>query len=623
MNTLPWLILFTPLAIAALIFFFRIKNPLSGWLAIAGIFSGFLMTLALLAHHSSHHEVIESSIAWMAAGTTVEFGILLNGLSLLMLLIVTGVGTLIFLYSTSYMEHEKGYSRYFASLSLFAFSMLGIVLANNLLQIFIFWELVGVSSYLLIGFWFEKPEAATAGKKAFLTTRVGDVGMMIGILMLFGILSSQNMGTFNFLKLGEVLPGAVIAPGVLTAVCLLIFMGVAGKSAQLPLHVWLPDAMEGPTPVSALIHAATMVAAGVFLLARINFLFLASHDAQTVIAWIGGITSLVAGTIAIAQNDVKKVLAYSTLSQLGLMVMALGLGNAEAGMFHLTTHAFFKALLFLGSGSLIHAMHTQDIWHMTQEKGLLKAMPITGYTFLIGTAALMGIPPFSGFFSKEEIVGAAAHSSPGLFLISLIVVFCTAFYMSRMCTILFFRKAHSGHGHHAPHESGIKMTAPLMILSVFAVIAGFLPIKQLTGLAEHGAHAAHEGGHSPVLAFLSVGLALAGLSLGYILYRGKVSTEDEFKGGLEKLRTLLNNKYYFDDFYDNVVIKGIQENVAKFFSWFETNFVVEGGVNGTARLTQGAGDILRKLQTGSVQFYAFVFTAGIAGLVFWMMAVAK
>ena len=644
MNTIPWLILWIPFAVAAVIFFTGMRSKISGWLATGGLLIDFILTLVLFAQQHGQSVPLESSFTWIAAGAPIEFGVLVNGLSLLMLLIVTGIGTLIFLYSMAYMEHDAGYSRYFASLSLFAFSMLGIVLSNNLIQIFIFWELVGLSSYLLIGFWFEKPDAATAGKKAFITTRVGDVGMMIGILMLFGYLAAQNLGTFNFLKIQAALPQAAIPAGALTVISLLIFMGVAGKSAQMPLHVWLPDAMEGPTPVSALIHAATMVASGIFLLTRLNFIFLTSETALHIIAWIGGITSLVAGTIGFSQNDIKKVLAYSTLSQLGLMVMAVGLKNSEAGMFHLTTHAFFKALLFLGSGNLIHAMHTQNIWEMdpspsplsaSGERGLIKSMPITSWTFFIGTLALIGIPPFSGYFSKEEIL-AAAHSSPPLFILSLAVVFCTAFYMGRLCTIVFFRKAPlltGPGGGLAPleiHESGWKMTLPLIILAVLSVIGGFLPIRELV-IASEAKQSAFQtqiasvvalprNDHDYSIALISIGLALAGFFLAFILYIKKKSSADEFKGVLQYPKRLFDKKYFFDDFYDTVVIGFFQEGAAKISDAFERIVVVEGGVNGTARLTRKLGDTLRKLQTGGVQSYAFVFTIGITLILFYFLA---
>ncbi len=616
MTTLAWWILWLPFIVAGIIAFFLIQRPkIAGVLATLGMLAAFTMTCMLFMEFSKtglEKTPYESSITWIPLqGFRIEFGVLINNMTLLMLGIVTGIGTLIFLFSTSYMKDDKGYARFFASLSLFAFSMLGIVLSNNLIQIFIFWELVGLSSYLLIGFWFEKNSASTAGKKAFLTTRVGDVGMMIGILLLTGFLAKAGIPTFNFLELERTLASAAIPAAALTAISLLIFMGVMGKSAQVPLHVWLPDAMEGPTPVSALIHAATMVAAGVFLLARLFFLFSASHDAMQIIAWTGGITALLAGTVAVVQNDIKKVLAYSTLSQLGYMVMALGLGNAEAGMFHLTTHAFFKALLFLGSASLIHAMHTQDVWEM--EEGLLKKMPVTSLTFLIGTLALMGVPPMSGFFSKEEVLAAAYQGSMPLFWLAISVVFFTSFYMGRLCTIVFFRKREHAHGHHDhghAHESGWEITLPLIILAVLSAVSGFLPIKELLPAGpEHHGHGGHAGGH--FIAFLSIGLVALGAGLSFFLYRTrKISVPASGVGAV------LEKKYFFDDFYDAVVIKGIQENAAAFLDLFERKVVVEFFANGTAKISKDLGNILRKLQTGVVQFYALSFAAGLTVILY-------
>ena len=611
MTSMVWSVLFLPFVASVLISFLFLKTPrLAGWIATLGMAAAFTLTCVLLvqfSHTGFEKTPYESAITWIPLqNVSIEFGVLLNGMTLLMMLIVTGVGTLVFLFSTSYMEKDPGYARYFACLSLFVFSMLGIVVSNNLIQTFIFWELVGLSSYLLIGFWFEKDSAATASKKAFLTTRVGDVGMMIGILLLFGFMSKAGFSTFNFLVLQQNLAQAAIPAGFMTAIGLLIFMGVMGKSAQVPLHVWLPDAMEGPTPVSALIHAATMVAAGVFLLARLFFIFEASHNAMQIIAWTGGVTALIAGTVAIVQNDIKKVLAYSTLSQLGYMVMALGLGSPEAGMFHLTTHAFFKALLFLGSASLIHAMHTQDMWEM--EEGLLKKMPVTAFTFLIGTAALMGIPPTSGFFSKEAVLGAAYHGSMPLFCLSLAVVLCTSFYMGRTCTIVFFRKRH-GHSHGHAHESNWPVTVPLLILAALSLIAGFIPFHHLLPAA---VEEAESGGH--LISILSITFALTGFLLSFFIYRAKEHAEKS-----NALTAVLQHKYFFDDFYDKVIIQGFQENTARFSDWFERIVVVEGGANGTARLTQYCGNVLRKLQTGLIQSYAFIFAAGLTAILYFVI----
>jgi NADH-quinone oxidoreductase subunit L len=619
MITQAWLILWIPFVCAVVTGLFLRRWPkLCSSIAIAGILAGFLLTLNLLFQMSSAHTLsdrqIESSILWMNLGSlTIEFGILLNGLTLLMLLIVTGVGTLIFIYSTSYMEHDESYARYFSFLSLFAFSMLGIVLSNNLIQTFIFWELVGLSSYLLIGFWYQKPAAATAGKKAFLTTRVGDIGMMIGILVLFGFLAGKGFPTFNFALIQERLLVAEIPAASMTAIALLIFLGVVGKSAQVPLHVWLPDAMEGPTPVSALIHAATMVAAGVFLLARLDFIFAASPTALTVIAWTGGITALLAATVAVVQNDIKRILAYSTLSQLGYMVMALGLGSSAAGMFHLTTHAFFKALLFLGAGSFIHALHTQNIFEMPVQGGLIKKMPITSLTFLIGTLALMGIPPLSGYFSKEEILGVAYHGSMPLFILAAITVFFTAFYSGRLFAVAFSSSPTSEKGSREQvHESNWKMTVPLILLCALSIFGGFLPLHHLLPQNDEGHHGAS------LIAAISIALSILGFVLAYLMYRGKA--EEKAESGV---KGVLSRKYFFDDFYDSVLVRGIQQNLARLSDLFERSVVIETGINRTGRMTRGFGDWLRQLETGVVQFYALIFTVGVTFLIYVFILVGR
>ena len=640
MIPLAWLILGAPFLISVLIFFSLLSKPRTaggpahfpllqlgncgiwaGGLATFGMFGTFLCSLALFLHYISLKNpalTFESSLLWIPfAQNPIEFGILINGLTVLMLLIVTGVGSLIFLYSISYMDHEEGRGRYFACLSFFSFSMLGIVLANNFIQIFIFWELVGLSSYLLIGFWFEKREAATAGKKAFLTTRIGDIGMMIGILLLFGYLVSQGAGTFNFLLIEERLKETPLPSPLSYAVCLCLFLGVVGKSAQVPLHVWLPDAMEGPTPVSALIHAATMVAAGVFLLARLFFLFSASPPALLVIAWAGGITAVLAGTVAIVQNDIKKILAYSTLSQLGTMVLALGLGNPEAGMFHLTTHAFFKALLFLSAGSLIHALHTQNIWDMRTREGLLRSMPVTSWTFLIGTFALMGLPPTSGYSSKENILSAASQGPLALFVIALATVFFTSLYMGRLCGLVFFRKSPLPEKPPVPtpREPGWKITVPLILLALFSLAGGLLPVSNLLN-----AHT-HSGPHSNTLTLISLALAGSGFFFAFWTFHKKSHELEKFDTWMTP-HFILEKKYFFDDLYD-AFIHFVQENIARLSDLFERSVVVERGMNGTARLTERLSHLVRKLQTGVVQFYALFLAAGITVILYVLILSGK
>jgi len=618
LEALPWLILFLPLLAAGIITLFTLRNKaVSATLSIGAIVTGFVLTLAVIKFGG--WEARELSVNWLSIGSlNVDFGLRLDALSLMMMLIVTGVGGAIHIYSYGYMHDDPGFSRFFACMSLFTFSMLGIVLSNNFLQMFIFWELVGVSSYLLIGFWFEKPSAADACKKAFITNRLGDFGFMLGILTFWGLSGSLGFDTIKAWLANGVDIGSkdilVVHLGLGFA-GLLIFCGAMGKSAQFPLHVWLPDAMEGPTPVSALIHAATMVAAGVYMISRVFFIF--TPEALTVIAWIGGFTALLAALIAVQQNDIKRILAYSTLSQLGYMVMALGLRSSEAGMFHLTTHAFFKALLFLGAGSLIHAMHTQSIWDMNERStsfgSLLGKMPVTGITFLIATAALMGIPPFSGFFSKEEILNVAHQGPELMYWMAMAVVFLTAFYMGRLVTVVFFsfRKNHDD-GHHPIHESNWKMALPLIILAVLSAIGGYLPIRDILPdqMALEESHA---------VAQLSLILAALGFGLSFILYQ--IRPKQGFSSFLlYPFQAILEKKYFFDDLYD-LMIKYIQENIARVSDLFERWVVVKFAVNGTAYFTRACGDTLRKLQTGVVQFYAFLFTAGITALIvlfiFW------
>src|ERR1035437_4202365 len=474
LDLLPWTILFLPLLAAGLITLFtRHNRNLSAGVSIGAVVAGFVLSL-IFVKLNNWGPAHESSVVWLAVGNLqVDFGLRLDPLSLLMMLIVTGVASAIHIYSWGYMSEDRGFPRYFACLSFFTFSMLGIVLANNFLELFIFWEMVGVSSYLLIGFWFERPDAADAGKKAFITTRLGDFGFLLGILTVWA--------TFGSLTSDQIEQALLANPQTLGALAttagLLIFCGAMGKSAQFPLHVWLPDAMEGPTPVSALIHAATMVVAGVYMLCRVFFLLdIPGSHALEVVAWIGGFTALLSAVIAIQQNDIKRVLAYSTLSQLGYMVMAVGLHGPAPAMFHLTTHAFFKALLFLGAGSVIVALHhEQDIWKMG---GLRQKMPVTFWTFMVGTLALAGLPPFSGFYSKDSILAQAAERNLPLFILGAVVAALTTFYMFRLVFVALLGAPRSEAAGHA-QESPPAMAWPLRILAVFSVIAGLFGVEQL------------------------------------------------------------------------------------------------------------------------------------------------
>src|SRR6185437_10125730 len=473
LEFLPWLILSLPLLSAAAIALFTKKNrELSAKLSIGAIIAGFVLSVVFIAVNGWEPLKKETLVTWLEVGDLqVDFGLRLDPLSLMMLLIVTGVGGAIHIYSLGYMREDRGFSRYFAGLSLFTFSMLGIVLANNFLMMFIFWELVGVSSYLLIGHWFDRPAAADAAKKAFITNRLGDFGFLFGIIMVWSLAGGLNFSLIeDQLKQNPALFGPMA-----TAAGLLIFCGAAGKSAQFPLHVWLPDAMEGPTPVSALIHAATMVAAGVYMLCRVIFIF--NAPALQVIASVGGFTALLAALIAIQQNDIKRILAYSTLSQLGYMVMAVGLGGPAPAMYHLTTHAFFKALLFLGAGSVIIALHhEQDIWKMG---GLRHKMPVTFWTFLVGTLALCGGPPFSGFYSKDAILARAAQQHNWLlFALGVFVAALTTFYMFRLLFVAFLGEPKAHEAEQARESPGV-MIWPLRALAAFSLVGGIIGIERL------------------------------------------------------------------------------------------------------------------------------------------------
>jgi len=643
-ENLPWIILFLPLLAAVLIGLLGRKEPrASAALSVAAIVAAFFCSVILwagmardlagedLAPAARHWVSFESAFTWLQAGALhVDFAVSVDPLSMVMLLVVTGVGSLIHIFSVAYMRGDRGYARYFASLSFFTFSMLGVVLSNNFLQMFIFWELVGVSSYLLIGFWYERPAAADAAKKAFLTNRLGDFGFLAGIIMIWTV-----AGTLGFAPLHGVFVNHPAAVGTIGG--LLIFCGAVGKSAQFPLHVWLPDAMEGPTPVSALIHAATMVAAGVYMVCRVYFVF--DPTAQTVIACVGGVTALLAALIAVQQNDIKRILAYSTLSQLGYMMMAAGLSAQRTAIFHLATHACFKALLFLGAGSVIHALsHEQNIWKMGR---LRDKMPVTALTFLIGTLALCGFPPLSGFYSKDAILAAAWIKSPALFGVGVAVAALTTFYMFRLVFVVFGGGAKSDLPAHA-HESPRLMTYPLAGLAVASVIAGGLGISSFIDgqFAVSGEHAPlwpwwleafqHHWGtawhqlmeeaveplrSAPGPALCGLGAFALGLLGAWRLY-GKAAS-DPLPERLPALCRLLRNKFYFDEIYA-WLIANTQDLMARFTASFDEN-VVAGGVRFISGGTELLGRGLRLFQSGNLQTYAFLTAAGIALALYCML----
>jgi NADH-quinone oxidoreductase subunit L len=642
---LVWLIPALPLAgfLALVVFGRRLGEPLAGWvatLASAGSFGATLLVFLGLTDLDEHHRAAETVLFdWLpAGGLRVEAGFLADPLSITMALFVTGVGTLIHLYSIGYMHGDRDFSKFFVYLNLFLFSMLCLVLGNNLLVTFLGWEGVGTCSYLLISFWFTNPANASAGKKAFVTNRIGDFGFMLAMFLAFGA-----VGTLQY---GELL-SSEIAPVTATAIALLLFLGACGKSAQLPLYVWLPDAMAGPTPVSALIHAATMVTSGVYLMTRVSPILAQSYDwVPDVVAWTGAITALFAATIAVAQTDIKKILAYSTVSQLGYMFLAVGTGAYVAAIFHMVTHAFFKALLFLGSGSVIHGMHEeQDVRKMG---GLLRWMPVTGITFIIGWLAISGVPPFAGFWSKDEILLFAWADNKALWAVGLVTALLTAYYMSRQVFLVFFgderwrhastpggeaeqsaeaveedgdaHHAASGEGHPEPHESPATMLIPLVLLAGLAIVGGAinLPVHDDLHFLADWLH--------PVLQFngevteaeidvatgTKVGLAVAATAAGVlgIAYAAQVYLRRRARA-IEP--ELLAHGYYYDDAISAFVDKPGRA-AYEATSAFDRG-VIDGAVNGVAAVVNGVAAKLRLTQTGYVRNYALGVAVGAVILV--------
>jgi NADH-quinone oxidoreductase subunit L len=637
-----WIIPLLPLLAFGIIVFFTNRNKkASSAVSIGAICSSFVLSLIVIASVLKNPVAQEFEFTWIhLLGFHIKMGLLIDPLTAVMLFVVCTVSMLVHIYSVGYMEGDPRFSRFFSFLSLFSFSMLGLVLANNFLEIFVFWELVGLTSYLLIGFWFEKKVASDAGKKAFITTRTGDLGFIVGILIL-----TTAAGTFNFREMFHAVEAGHIPFGLLTAGAIFMFAGAVGKSAQFPLHVWLPDAMEGPTPVSALIHAATMVAAGVYLVARTMTIYLAAENAALVVAIIGCFTAFLAASIALVQNDIKRVLAYSTISQLGYMIMVLGLGGFTAGTFHLYTHAFFKALLFLGAGSVIHAVHTNDIWEMG---GLYRKMKITAITFIIASLSISGIFPLSGFWSKDEILAVASHFHNPIFLIvATLVAGMTAFYMFRLCFVTFFGQPRDQHKFDHAHESPKVMTIPLMALAFLAVVAGWVGIPWL----KHGYssfvfhHQPHHVEPNFILMIVSTVVALSGIYLAYAMYYKKSISPEKLKSKFAFIYRVLYNKWYFDELYQAIIINPIMKtsqflfarldvgvvdwlvngvgNFTVFLSdvkeWFDSH-IVDGTVNGLASVTRGMGSGLRRIQTGQLQNYAFVIFFGLVLIILFKLS---
>ena len=656
-----WLIPLLPLAAAViigtgLITFNKSTNKLrSLWsiLSVSATGGAMVMAFNLLWSQIQGHDPYLYTFEWAQAGTFhLNMGFVIDHLTAMMLVIVTTVAFLVQIYTDGYMAHDPSYVRFYAYLSLFTSSMLGLVISPNLVQIYIFWELVGMCSYLLIGFWFDRKGAADACQKAFVTNRVGDFGLLLGLLGLY-----WATGTFEFTEMGEKLTQLVESGGLSVALAtlfaILVFMGPAAKSAQFPLHVWLPDAMEGPTPISALIHAATMVAAGVFLIARMFPVFEEIPAVMNTIAWTGAFTAFLGASIAVTQNDIKKGLAYSTVSQLGYMVMGMGVGAYGAGLFHLMTHAYFKAMMFLGSGSVIHGMeevvgHDPDVAQdMRVMGGLRKYMPITAITFFIGTLAISGIPPFAGFWSKDEILASTFRANPILWAIGFLTAGLTAFYMFRMYFTTFegeFRgtdkkllamvkaensvgkevQAEDSHGHHAskPHESPITMTFPLMVLAIPSMLIGLVGTP-LGNYFEYFIHAPSEKitevpaeGFTPeflLMAGSSVGIGLIGISLAILMYLQKKIDPSAIAKSIEPIYKLSKNKWYIDEIYNAVFVTG-SRRLARQVLEVDAK-IVDGAVNLAGFVTVVSGEGLKYFENGKAQFYALVIFIGVLGFV--------
>jgi NADH-quinone oxidoreductase subunit L len=601
----------------------KLKPKLSGLLGTAGL--AIITALSYITAYfyffqseridGTFQKIIAYNTTWLqfTEKLHIDLGVLIDPISVMMLIVITTVSFMVHIYSLGYMKGEKGFERYFAFLSLFTFSMLGLVLATNIFEMYIFWELVGISSYLLIGFYYQKPSAVKASKKAFIVTRFADMGFLIGILIL-----SFNTKTFDFITLTD--PGGpAISQGsgisfmglsVMTWSMIFVYMGGVGKSAMFPFHIWLPDAMEGPTPVSALIHAATMVVAGVYLVARMFPIYVFSAPAAlNIVAYVGAFSSLFAAIIACTQTDIKRVLAYSTISQIGYMMLALGVsgyGGHEglgfmASMFHLFTHAMFKALLFLGAGAIIHAVHSN---YMTDMGGLRKYLPITHLTFLIACLSIAGIPPLAGFFSKDEILAAALHHNRFLFAVEYMVAGLTAFYMFRLYFNIFW--GNETQYHHTPHEAPATMTIPLIILALGSASAGFIPFNKLVTSDSM----AFESEIEWAVAIPSILIGLAGIAVAFVMYGKKTGIPDKLAATFKYAYKWAYNKFYIDEIYLFITKKIIFRYISEPVAWFDRH-IVDGMMNGIASVTQVVSYRIRGFQSGQLQKYAFVFITGV------------
>lgn len=590
--------------------------------AVPAVITSFLFSLFVLAEVSSGKNITIPLYTWLTSGSLhIELALYFDRLTCAMLLLVTGVSSLVHIYTIGYMRGEPGYARFFAYIALFTFSMLMLVLANNFLQLFVFWEAVGLCSYLLIGHWYDRPSACSAATKAFIVNRVGDFGFILGLFFIFVYFGSLDYShvfmhaadlsgqTVNLL--GSF--GGTLEVSVLTLTCILLFVGAVGKSAQFPLHVWLPDAMEGPTPISALIHAATMVTAGIFMVARLSPLYDLAPFALTVVAMTGAFTMVLGATIALTQHDIKRIVAYSTMSQLGYMVMACGLGAYTAGIYHLLTHGAFKALLFLACGSVIIALHhEQDMRHMG---GLKNKLPITYWTFLIGSLALAGFPFTAGWFSKDALLVEAWLSGSlgkGLAILGLLTAFLTAFYSFRLIFVTFWGESrvdpkHAGH----IHEPSSAMTVPLIILAVLSIVTGFLGIPEflapvLSGSAE-GTH--HGGPVATGMMLAATSMGLLGIAFAYVLYVKSPNIPNRLAQQWQTLYNLSFNKWFVDEAYDRTIVRPTFSFAQRLWKHVDAG-IIDGTVNGIARSVAWSGWLLRLAQTGQTQHYALAMTAG-------------
>ena len=620
-----------PLAgsIINLVFGRKLGDPRAGWVATVATASSFLITvlayfemLGLASEERSH---VVSMFSWIQVGSLqVDLAILADPLSIVMALFVTGISTLIHLYAIGYMHGDAKFSKFFLYLNLFVFSMLMLVLGENLLVTFLGWEGVGACSYFLISFWHTRNSAAVAGKKAFVTNRIGDFGVMTAMFLAF-----NSLGTLSYGAINESAHSGALAPVTATAIGLLLFVGACGKSAQLPLYLWLPDAMEGPTPVSALIHAATMVTSGVFLMTRMSPILHASYEwAPTVIAVVGAATALYAATVAVAQNDIKKVLAYSTVSQLGYMFLAVGSGAYVAAIFHMVTHAFFKALLFLGSGSVIHGMHHEQ--DMRRMGALRKVMPVTAFTFIIGWLAIAGVPPFAGFWSKDEILLYVYANNRGLYVVGLITALLTAFYMTRQVIMVFYGQAkwndhsaeHGAHGDLTPHESPKVMLAPLVVLSVLSVVGGALLLpfgknfnfleRWLAPVVEESEAHIHETWayqNKYLLLVVAIVVAIVGIAASVAVYA---------KSWLKVVEPKVLEQAWYYDAAASRLIAGPGAAGFNLLAWIDTN-IVDGIVNGVGSVIRRSASSWRRAQNGFVRAYALLISLGAVVVLAWFL----